>query len=78
MWGNFHVVYRATGQQHHLKVEQICCQVACGLSDVKPHPMEDRIWKKICVASVFKINKALLWGTYYKIETDKIEILVEL
>lgn len=37
MWGHFNFLYTATGQQHHLQVEQICRQVARGLSDVKAH-----------------------------------------
>lgn len=35
--GHLHVLHPATRQQHHLQVEQVCRQVACGLGDVKAH-----------------------------------------
>lgn len=39
--GNLHVLHPSTWQQHHLQVEQVSCQVACGLSGVKSHPRGD-------------------------------------
>ncbi len=54
MWGHFYLLHPAARQQHHFQVEQIGCQVACGLSNVKAHSGEDRtwIWKEICAATL--------------------------
>lgn len=38
---HLHLLRPAARQQHHLQVEQIACQVARGLGDVKAHSRED-------------------------------------
>lgn len=54
MWGHLYDLHPTTWQQHHLQVEQVCCQVACGLGDVKAHSREDRTYRKkqqLCAAA---------------------------
>lgn len=50
--GHLHDLHPTTWQQHHLQVEQVRCQVACGLGDVKAHSREDRTYRiKLCAAA---------------------------
>lgn len=49
MWGHLNVLHPTKWQQHHLQVEQVSCQVACALSNVKAHSREERTYRKFFV-----------------------------
>lgn len=58
MWGHLNILHPTKWQQHHLQVEQVSCQVACALSNVKAQSREERTYRKIFVLLLLLVAAA--------------------